>query len=48
MQIRAWQDRRFEDIGDERILPSDSLRLRFEGFQTITATPFLSDGSFAQ
>jgi hypothetical protein len=38
MQLDASQDRCFEDIGDERILRSDSLRLRFEGFQTITAS----------
>jgi hypothetical protein len=39
MQVDASQDLRFEDVGDERILRSNSLRLRFEGFQTITATP---------
>lgn len=44
MQLDASQDRRFEDVGDERVLRSDSLRLRFEGFRTITA----SDVSIAQ
>lgn len=48
MQIDASQDRRFEDIGDERVLRSDSLRLRFEGFQTITATSLPSDVRVAQ
>jgi hypothetical protein len=38
MQIDAAQDRQFEDIGDERVLQNDSLRLRFDGFQGITAT----------
>ncbi len=44
MQIDGSQDRRFEDIGDERVLRNDSLRLRFEGFKSITA----SDVSIAQ
>jgi hypothetical protein len=37
MQLDALQDRQFSD---EYVLQSDSLRLRFEGFQTITATSF--------
>jgi hypothetical protein len=48
MQIDSSQDRRFEDVGDERMLQSDSLRLRFEGFQTITATSLPSDVRVAQ
>ena len=43
MQVDAPQDRRFEDTGDERILRSDELRFKFEGFQTITATPLPLD-----
>jgi TIR domain-containing protein len=43
MQINASQDRRFEDIGDDRLLKGDSLQLRFEGFHTITAAPLPSD-----
>ena len=43
MQVDASQDRRFEDTGDERILRSDELRFKFEGFQTITATPLPLD-----
>jgi TIR domain len=43
MQVDASQDRRFKDIGDERILQSDELRLRFEGFKSITAVPIGSD-----
>ena len=42
MQLDASQDRRFEDIGDERVLRSDSLRLRFEGFRTIGASNALT------
>jgi hypothetical protein len=38
MQIDAAEDRRFEDIGNERVLLNDSLRLRFDGFQALTAT----------
>lgn len=48
MQIDASQHRRFEDIGDERVLRSDSLCLRFDGFQTITATFLSSDVRVAQ
>lgn len=39
MQIDASQNRCFEDVGDDRLLRSDSLRLRFEGFQNMTVTP---------
>jgi len=39
MQVDSSQDRQFEDIGDERVLRSDCLRLRFAGFQKLTATP---------
>jgi len=45
IQIDAAQDRRFEDIGDERVLLSDSLRLRFDGFQTVTVTSLPSKES---
>jgi hypothetical protein len=48
MRIDASQDRRFEDIGNERVLRSDSLRLRFDGFQTITSTSLSSDNRVAQ
>jgi hypothetical protein len=44
VQIEASQDRRFQDVGDERLLRSDRLRLRFEGFKTLTGTPAILDG----
>jgi hypothetical protein len=44
MQIEASQDRRFQDVGDERVLRSDWLRLRFEGFKTLAGTPATLDG----
>jgi hypothetical protein len=39
IEIIASQHRQFQDIGDERVLRSDCLRLRFEGFRSITAMP---------
>jgi hypothetical protein len=39
MQIDSSQDREFSDVGDERVLVSDSLRLQFQGFRHIPADP---------
>jgi hypothetical protein len=38
MQVAASQERQFDDVGDERVLRTDSLRLQFEGFQKIAAS----------
>ena len=38
MQVAASQERQFDDVGDERVLRTNSLRLQFEGFQKIAAS----------